>query len=150
MRSVGKALFLISTVGIAACSGSEPELTTQCDGDYLTYEPELVVPTDEGRFDLLFVAATPDPPDEGNNDWVLQITDQAGTPVDAEVIVTPWMPAHGHGVSPPDYVSQATDTMGEVEIPAFDLIMPGTWEFRISVTADGATDTAAPSFCIEG
>jgi hypothetical protein len=152
MRSVIFALSLACTAGSIACSASEPdpELTTQCDGDYLLYEPGLVVPTDEGSFDLTFVAATPEPPDEGDNDWVLQVSDAAGDPVEADVVVTPWMPAHGHGVSPPDYFSRSTGVDGEVAIDTFDLIMPGTWEFRILVTAAGTDDTAAPSFCIEG
>lgn len=144
---------LVTVVGFSvACSDAPtPALpSTGCEGEYSTYEPGMSVETDRSSYTVSLVSALPDPPDEGVNDWVLAIEDGSGPIQGASVIVEPWMPAHGHGVSPPTYIGAAGENPGEYVIPPFDLIMPGVWEFRINVNKNMVSDNAAFTFCAEG
>lgn len=138
-------------VCLLACG--EPEDTTpevQCEGDYDVFEPGFEVRSDQGNFYLQILEATPNPPDEGDNEWVVSLVSQSRTPVNGGVVVIePWMPLHGHGISPPNYVGQASGD-GEYTIPSFDLIMPGVWEFEALMTESMMNDTVTFSFCVEG
>ncbi|MCB9673933.1 MAG: FixH family protein [Alphaproteobacteria bacterium] len=149
-----RAALLSSFLLAAACTGPSEETGTpqaDCEGDYDVYEPGMEIRTTQGNFYLELVSATPDPPDEGVNDWLVKVTTESGSPVNGgTVTITPWMPAHGHGISPPDYSGTPTAGDGEYAIPAFDLIMPGVWEFQTLITESMMNDTVTFSFCIEG
>ncbi len=149
-----QALWLGLILTTVACT-EDPvtaDLSTECSGDFEVYEPGMTFRSDQGNFDLTVLSATPDPPDEGDNDWVVRLDTVSGTPVSGGVLVlTPYMPAHDHGISPPDYTGQqTTGDAGEYTIPTFDLIMPGVWEFRVLATEGMQNDTLAFSFCVEG
>ncbi|MEZ4317657.1 MAG: FixH family protein [Myxococcota bacterium] len=154
MRAPGVAPIVLSVLLVSGCTGDPEETGTPgpvCEGEYDTYEPGMQVRTTQGNFYVEIVSATPDPPDEGDNDWVVKVLSESGTPVEGgTVTVTPWMPAHGHGISPPNYSGQAAPGDGEYSIPTFDLIMPGVWEFQFLVTESMMNDTVELSFCIEG
>lgn len=95
-------------------------------------------------------AAAPTPPDVGDNAWSIAVTDDAGAPVSGlSVEVTPWMPLHNHGLTPPAYLGTETDP-GTYTIETFDLIMPGLWQFTVDLAPDGDPDTAVFLFCAEG
>lgn len=135
-----------------ACSG-EPEDTTasvECEGEYSVFEPGMEMRSDQGNFYLTLLSADPDPPDEGDNDWIVRLETESRSTVNGGVVVVePWMPLHGHGVNPPNYPGRETGN-GEYTIPTFDLIMPGVWEFQFLMTESMMNDTATVSFCVEG
>ncbi|MCA9567760.1 MAG: FixH family protein, partial [Myxococcales bacterium] len=114
------------------------------------FSPGITAETDRGSFTLELVSATPDPPDVGDNDWVIAISDGSQMLQGASVILEPWMPAHGHGLNPPTYIATPGSSPGEYVIPTFDLIMPGVWEFRINVNRVMVSDNAVFTFCAEG
>ncbi len=124
-----------------------------CDSA-VAYADGLEVQTDSGRYVVRFVSASPSPPDVGQNEWtveVLPFADELSDPVaEVSLVVTPWMPGHGHGVFPPDFETVTGDD-GQGVVGPFPIIMPGFWEFRTSLTLpDGTTENVVLSFCVEG
>ena len=105
----------------------------------------------EGHFSVALEAADPLPTEKGENTWTLEITDGEGATVDdATVVVTPFMPDHGHGVSPPDYAGASGGSGGLYEVPTFNLIMPGVWELTVAVSRETIADEAVFRLCVGG
>lgn len=100
---------------------------------------------------VAIVSADPAPPDVGINAWTLEVTDAAGAPLaDGSVLLTPFMPLHGHGTTPEDFsaTSNGDGTWAGLEM---DLFMPGLWEITVDATdASMATDSVVFRFCLEG
>ncbi len=96
------------------------------------------------------VSTDPAVPDVGDNTWVLAL-ERDGAAVDGvSPRVEPWMPLHGHGLVPPEYVGTPTDP-GVYAVPTFDLIMPGLWEIRVDLAAAGEEpDEVVFTLCAEG
>ena len=107
--------------------------------------------TSNGLFTVSIESADPAPPDRGDNVWTLAVRDAGGEAVEgAAVVVTPYMPAHGHGTNPRTFDGQAQG-QGLYEAGPFDLFMPGLWDVSIDVVdSTGADDNAAFTFCLEG
>jgi hypothetical protein len=96
---------------------------------------------------VTLVDAAPAPPYRGENNWTIGLTDPGGAPVSgAAPVVTPWMPLHNHGLSPPTYVGSES-AAGSYGIESFELIMPGQWEFTVDA---GGGDSVLYTFCVEG
>ncbi|MBT6180207.1 MAG: hypothetical protein HOI23_23400 [Deltaproteobacteria bacterium] len=114
------------------------------------YSPDLVRTGDQ--FKLTLVSAAPAPWDVGDNIWTLKVEDLQGNAVeDALIRVTPYMPDHGHGVSPPYYAGVTQGSGGLYDIETFNLIMPGFWEMTVEVSASGTSGEAiAFRICVEG
>jgi hypothetical protein len=90
------------------------------------------------------VSASPLPPTAGTNTWTLHAASLAGEAIDgARVVVTPFMPDHGHG-SPLSPTVRGVGG-GDYRVSNLSFSMPGYWEARVKVTLDGATPDAAPS-----
>lgn len=87
---------------------------------------------------VVVVSASPDPPDVGENTWVVSITGD-------EVVVSPLMPEHGHGTTPPSFTGEPVDT--GLQIGPMPLMMAGLWAFSLSV--DGA-DPVVYQLWLEG
>ncbi len=126
-----------------ACSDPPPPPPESC-ANVTPYRPGMAI--DAPPFRLTLLDADPDPPDVGPNTWSLALE----PPVEATIVLEPWMPAHDHGLSPPTYTATPSETPGRYALPVFDLIMPGTWEFRFEV--DDGTDRGEGSLtlCAEG
>jgi hypothetical protein len=73
---------------------------------------------------VLIAAANPDPPDIGENTWVLDVEGAA-------ISVTPTMPEHGHGTTPPTFEGVVV-TEG-FEVGPMPLQMAGLWSFAVVV-----------------
>lgn len=133
----------------SACT-SDPATEPQvCEGAFDPYIPGMTVESSNGTFTIELVSADPDPPDEGDNSWVLRVTDANGPVGGASVSVEPWMPAHGHGINPSTYLG-APGADGVYTLDPFNLIMPGVWEFNILVSEGMDAETAVFTFCAEG
>jgi hypothetical protein len=141
---------------LAACNGSDKDVELGDDDDHSNHEVDCVgaspyvegmsLPSTSGR-EVAISAATPTPPDVGDNVWRLQVSDDAGLVEGLTLTVIPWMPQHNHGLTPPDYLSTEVEP-GVYEVGPFDLIMPGLWDFTVELGSPD--DTAKFTFCAEG
>ena len=117
-----------------------------------TFTVGLEHPGTAGLLDFHLMSADPAPPARGNNTWVVQINDLAagsdGAPVTgAQLVVTPYMPAHGHGT--PVTVEITEDaTPGEYTLSPVNLWMPGVWQTTIQVAAGATMDKTIYTFCL--
>jgi hypothetical protein len=102
--------------------------------------PRLTLSSDAGRFSV-GVWTWPDPLAKGVAALRYRVVDAAGLPVDgATVVVTPWMPAHGHGNSTHPTVTTSGD--GSYEIDEVSFYMSGRWELRSEITdTTGVSDS---------
>ncbi len=96
------------------------------------------------------VDATPAPPQKLMNAMTFEVLDAGGQPVDgATVIVTPFMPDHGHGSAVVPVVEPLG--AGKYAVSKLYYAMPGLWRLTVSVQLPGATSQdVAFQFCIEG
>ena len=107
--------------------------------------------TKEGEhLKVTFVDAKPAPPRKGDNEWTMMITDLADQPMtDLQIVVTPTMPAHGHGTTVVVEVV-AGEQDGEYVFNPVNLFMAGLWNVAIDIDmAEGVTDTVEFEFCID-
>lgn len=118
--------------------------------DIDTYSPDIVRTGEQ--FKLMLISAAPAPWDVGDNDWTLKVEDLDGNALDdALVRITPYMPDHGHGVSPPHYSGIAQGSGGLYDVDTFNLIMPGFWEMTVEISTSGsAGESIAFRICVEG
>ncbi|MEN0063653.1 MAG: FixH family protein [Myxococcota bacterium] len=137
-------------LGLVACD-EEPapaaeQWTVDCTGAQ-AFQLGMTVTSPAGVTVALEDAA-PAPLDVGDNAWTLSVTDAGGAPLTGLTpLVRPWMPLHGHGVSPTHYPGEeVADGVYQVEI--FDVIMPGLWEFHVELNDQG--DEATFALCAEG
>lgn len=113
------------------------------------YEPGIT--KSAGELEVELIEASPAPPDVGNNVWQLAVRGPGGEPVEgAVVIVSPFMPEHGHGTSPADY--EGVEEEGVYEVGPFNLFMPGRWDVTVVVEDEGAglEDEVLFRFLLEG
>lgn len=114
-----------------------------------TYVAGLEKAGGEGQLSVRLMAATPAPPELGDNTWTLEVVDAAGEPRSGcTVTIAPRMPAHGHGTNRPTVVTEAEP--GDYSATPLDLFMPGLWEIPVAVTCGAVEDRALFEFWIEG
>lgn len=137
----------LAGLALVACGdGSEtPMFEFDCTGAQAFALPMTVQTA--GDLEVTLQHAQPAPIDVGDNTWTLAITTSDGDPaIGLEPRIRPWMPLHGHGVSPVDYGGTEVSE-GTYEMETFDLIMPGLWELHVELP-DG--DAAVFALCAEG
>jgi len=152
---------LLATIGaaaLAACGGADPTFEPEgrlCDAETRAdvFRVGLEAPSAEAMYTLVLedslVEGQFGPPDRGMNTWTVGLVDGSGAAMTgAEVQLKPWMPDHGHGTSPELHYGRPV--AGGYELGPFNLHMGGYWEFRFTVTASSASDTAQLGFCVEG
>lgn|GEM_PF-2266841 len=142
--------------GPETCQGEEVDL------DHLDESPRRTLPS---GITVALAAGDPDPVDRGDNTFTLELTDDTGAAYvhpgaldDGTFLLSPYMPAHGHGTVPLDFVPNADAEVddGTYIFGPIDLFMPGRWDlhFRLLDVADGGTtgaeEDAVFTFCIEG
>ena len=142
-----------------------PLLAAGCGGEDVTAGPAASRCKGQSTFDsytpglkksdagvtVAITSADPAPPDRGKNTWTLAVTHNGQALSGASVSIKPWMPAHGHGTTPPTFTATAGKRPGAYAVGPFDLFMPGGW--RVTVRVDQAGKrlaTVAFLFCIEG
>ncbi len=115
------------------------------------YETGLSFDTTDGAWTLSFVRADPTPPENGDNRWVVAVTDAGGAPAtDVGLSVEPTMPDHGHGTNPAVFDGVYDDSSGGYLFEDISLPMAGYWEFLFSVDDGGkAPAEATLSLCLE-
>lgn len=103
-----------------------------------TYSDGMMKTSANGHF-MIALTSDPGPPVKGDNTWTLVITDHEGADLEGgTVVVTPWMPAHGHGSTNTAVVSDMGG--GAYEATPVTLQMAGTWDTTIEISGNGMTD----------
>ena len=103
--------------------------------------------TGEAGVTVAIESSDPAPPAQGDNIWILSVSDGSGAAAGATVAITPKMPDHGHGGPSPEITDQGD---GAYEAAPVNFPMGGYWEMTVSVeTAGGTTDEVMFPICIE-
>ena len=140
--------WLAACGGEVALDGGAHSAGAPCDG-VPAFSLDATATTPSG-VTVGFGSVSPAVPDVGDNDWVLSLSDAEGPVSGAAPRLIPWMPLHGHGLVPPEYLG-AEDAPGMYGFPTFDLIMPGVWELTVDLAPPGADpDAAVFTLCAEG
>ncbi len=94
---------------------------------------------------------SPQPAERGNNTWTLRITNATGAVVTgAQVLLHPFMAAHGHGTTPADF-DAVESPAGTYTVGPFNLFMPGDWTVTVSIQQTGQAQVDIPFHaCISG
>jgi len=151
----GRALLLVVCLaGTAGCaSDPEPVATTQEPGCEGRGEPVAVGISKESADGLMIAeitAATPLPPNVGDNAWTIELKTDTGDEVTGAGVAARWeMIDHAH---PPETQAAVEREPGVYEIAPIGISMPGYWEMTLSATGvEGAPangETFLFGFCI--
>jgi hypothetical protein len=148
---------VLLAVGVAACSGnsSDPNAPVDCSKvtNVDTYRVGLPKAGDNGMMYFKLMSAEPSPPARNNNTWEVEVdtmvNGDAGTPISgADLVVTPFMPAHNHPSPEMVMVTPVAGSPGRYTLDPVFLWMPGVWTVTIDATQGTATDSAVYAFCI--
>jgi hypothetical protein len=158
MRSI---LTPVAALALAtSCGSSQPtppdagdatSVSCQTDARVTTYSPGLAATSSDGAMKATLMSATPSPPANSNNSWMVALTDGSGNPLEgAAVGVVPAMPYMGHGTPIRPVITPQSG--GVFQIDDINLYMAGIWEVTLSVTpaSGGSAENASFFFCIEG
>ncbi|HEY6555815.1 MAG TPA: FixH family protein [Polyangiaceae bacterium] len=146
----------IALLCLAACNGSEeprerPEDAGQTGACKSTpdYFAGMQASGDGGTVVKLLDSQPAPPVATGQNTWTVELRDTAGATIDgATIVARPWMPAHGHGESPP-LVTALGD--GRYRLSPVYFRMSGLWEITFEITLpDQTSDSPVIALCIRG
>ena len=114
-----------------------------------------------GLYGFQLVSSTPAPPALDNNQFVVQVTQADGSPVNGQLSVALVMPQHGHPSPDPPVISFDSSSKAFTLDP-MNLFMVGLWQLTFSFTPDSgdagaagaegvssAGDSAVFEFCID-
>lgn len=128
-RGLARSLPALGAWGVCALAG--------CGGAASSSEAELTLQAEDGPFGGTL---TIEPPHVGAHRVVLVLNEDAegSAPLEgAQVMLSPWMPAHGHGS--PD-VEAHEEEPGVYVAEDVWLNMPGIWDLRVHVDAETQGD----------
>jgi hypothetical protein len=123
---LARGLLLVSALAIA-CGGCATEGAASADG---------VLRTQTGPFEGT-LSIEPAPPHVGDHRVVVTLdrmatSDDLNTPVEgASVVISPFMPAHGHGSVDVEAIEESEGLYASDEV---FLTMPGIWDLHVHVT----------------
>ncbi len=123
---------------------------TKCTGSESAWALGSTVESDEGHFRITLVSAIPDPPvPEVSNEWVIKLTDKDDNPLDGATFDKSITFQHVHkheGAKAATVTGQGAD--GLYDAKGWDIVHPGSWEFRMAITHNGTLDSALFHFCV--
>lgn len=121
-------------VTVTGCDLDEGSTASVCaESESGCFDPTWSVRSE--NYVLSLQSASPAPPIRGENTWVIKVVDtSAGSPVECELDVTPFMPEHNHGSPTQPNVKRLGE--GEYEITNIVFNMSGLWEMRFDVICD--------------
>ncbi|MBT6434292.1 MAG: hypothetical protein HOK28_14430 [Deltaproteobacteria bacterium] len=145
---------LLLLLPLATYSCGEQESSGICSASSVTlnqFSFDEIYTTDDGTTTIRIASAIPNPVNRGDNTWQLELLSPDGSSItDAEILLEPTMPGHGHGTFPATFTGIYNADKGYYDLGPFELMMPGHWLFSFFVTlADGTTDRTTISFCLE-
>jgi len=146
------ALYLAAITG---CGGDDPEpvAPTQeadCEGRGEPVAVGISKESADGQLIAEITAASPLPPNVGDNAWTIELTTDTGDEVAGAGVAARWvMTDHAH---PPETQAAVETEPGVYEIAPIGISMPGYWEMTLSATGiEGAPATGEEflfGFCI--
>lgn len=152
-------LLALTLVGTTGCDpqdsgddgGGDGDAAPTCEeaSDEDTFAIGLSRAGDGGMMTVEFMGGAPAAPViRADNVWDVMLYDAAGEPVPgAEMVVTPFMPQHGHGSAVGVEVTDNGD--GSYTWDPLYFAMTGLWEITVDVTLPGGdTDTVVFAFCV--
>jgi hypothetical protein len=98
---------------------------------------------------LRMLEYSPDPPAVGDNSWLVELSDHEGNTLPGladAIIVTPFMPDHGHGTPVAVGVEEGAD--GEYRLAPINTFMPGLWQVGVELEG-GAFAPLEFGVCVE-
>jgi hypothetical protein len=139
--------------GDPAASAGATGSTVGChpsDGDVYTAGLEKLGAA--RRFDFTLLSSSPAPPAQGDNRFVVQVTDAEGNVVAGDLRVALDMPEHGHPSPAQPEISFDAERQAFVLDP-MRLFMVGLWRITFSfdkaVAGAALSDSAVFEFCID-
>lgn len=154
LQRASRGLVLALLAAAAACGSDPPPVqSSACEGTLDTFAVGLTRASEAGAFQVELRSSTLVPPDRGDNGFTFRVLDAAGAPVsDAQVVVRPWMPNHGHGSTPETFTPRAAAEAGVLEVGPINFFMPGLWELRFQVVSPSVAKSERTTFgfCVEG
>ena len=146
------AAFILTLLANYGCGEQEPlSICSDSSDTFDDFGFEESYATDSSTAYLRIASAIPNPLNRGDNTWQIELLDHNSISItDAEIVLEPTMPGHGHGTFPATFSGVYKESTGLYEIGPFDLIMPGSWLFTFSITlSDGSIDSRPITFCVE-
>lgn len=132
---------VLAALAFAGCSSNATESTPSSSTGFPA-EPVTTTLTKELVVELR--TAPLQPPARGSSSAEITVHDAAGAARDGLTIkVTPWMPAHGHGMSSSSGPIVTALGGGIYRIDALNLPMAGLWELRFDVTGEAGFEDHA-------
>jgi len=139
-------MFVLSFSG---CEEEEPPGVCAEEDRAVPIDVGADVDGENGALVFRVLSMDPAPPDLGENDWTVSITDPQGVALEGcSLVADPWMPDHGHGSNEPEGVAGAA--AGEYSIDGVELIMPGYWTIALHAECGDVADGVVLKPCIEG
>jgi hypothetical protein len=97
--------------------------------------------SEQGFFKAAYVSSSVPVPVNQIHTWRVQVETADGLPLDqAEITVNGGMPQHGHGLPTRPQVTQYLGE-GEYLVEGMKFNMPGWWEVKFDISANGQSDT---------
>ena len=136
LRNVACRLSLFLSISLISCGeAQDQEGSERCSrADIGCFSPEWAV-TGE-RYILSLLEAVPARPERGVNQWRVSLSKTVSNELidQCQIMLTPYMPDHGHGSPLTPLVTPLSDGIYLIEEIAFT--MPGLWEMRFDVSCD--------------
>jgi len=105
--------------------------------------------TDANLFQVSWTSDPAVPPLNNIHTWILHIETADGKPLEgAEILVDGGMPQHGHGLPTRPEVT-ADLGGGDYRVEGMKFQMPGYWEVRFNIRADGQADAVTFNLILE-
>lgn len=166
MRGARVGLLVAAAFGYVGCndgtkaSAAEPDssvpdaasdtMTDLCGGRGADLGA-LMLESEQGRTWTL-VEREPERTVVGDQSWVFEVSNEQGEPwqgVADQIVVTPFMPDHGHGTAVVVHVEEVAS--GKYRLVPVNLRMPGYWLITITAPAsfaDGGADELQFGVCV--
>ncbi len=139
--SLLRAAAVLAALTFAGCSSNATESAPSSSAGFPA-DPVTTTLTKELVVELR--TAPLQPPARGSSNAEITVHDAAGAARDGLTInVTPWMPAHGHGMSSSSGPIVTALGGGIYRIDALNLPMAGLWELRFDVTGEAGFEDHA-------
>lgn len=97
--------------------------------------------SDEGIYKVTLVPSIDPVPVGKMHAWLVEVTDAAGAPVVADIVMDGGMPQHGHGLPTVPMVT-GKDNDGRHIVGGMRFNMPGWWVLDVQIDGVAGLDTA--------
>ena len=105
--------------------------------------------SDAGLFRVSYSSDPASPPLNQIHTWTIHVETADGKPVENAVItVNGGMPQHGHGLPTSPQVTEDLGN-GDYRVEGMKFQMPGWWDVRFNITANGQSDNVTFNFILE-